>query len=155
MKLFKIFMKNHSLRERNTQSTKSDRFIDPRVLDFFSLVHDSPVKTRHEIADPDHILITLIFGANPCKIHSYCLFCIGSSLILHKKCIDFRDPHFRDIAAPKSDSHFKGKMTFHSRFFPTAPLMSGGHRKVYERSRIESGVGLGTFRVENFIFFLS
>ena len=86
------------------------------------------------------VLITLIFGANPCKIHSYCLFCIGSPLILHKKCIDLSDPHFRDIAAPKSCSRFKGKMTFHSRFFPTAPLMSGGHRKVYERSRIVTRV---------------
>ena len=57
----------------------------------------------------------------------------------------FEWPHFRDIAAPKSDSRFKGKMTFHSRFFPTAPLMSGGHRKLYERCRIEFRVKRASF----------
>ena len=66
--------------------------------------------------------------------YSYCLFCIGIPLVLHKKCIGFSDPHFRDIAAPKNGPRFNGKMTFHKRFSPTAPGMSGADRKLYERS---------------------
>ena len=46
----------------------------------------------------------------------------------------------------------KIKMTFHARFSPTAPLMSGGHRKKYEPSRFDIWViwRSGTWQIWNF-----
>ena len=125
---------------RNVHKRHSSRIRTARRVFYDRMTSTEPwEKTASEKSSLSslQVLITLIFGAKPCKIHSYCLFCIGSPLVLHQKCIDLSDPHFRDIAAPKSCSRFKGKMTFHSRSSPTAPLMSGAHRKCYERSRFD------------------